>query len=435
VSSSISGPNGLNAVDNNTPGTYTVTYVATDGAHQATAQRTVIVGQFSQDESDQPATNNLPPTITLNGDDQIFIECGTPFTDPGATASVCGGSVPVTTSGTVDVHTPGTHTITYTATANGLTSTATRTVNVAPDNTAPVITLNGANPMTVECHTSFTDPGAVAHDACAGDFAATASGSVDPNVVGTYFIAYNATDPSGFAATPVVRTVNVVDTTRPVVTPPSSVTVSTGASSALCSAVVSDAALGTATATDSCQGALSVTRTGVPAGNVFPVGTTTITYSATDVSGNTGTATQTVMVIDDTVPVITTNGQTPSMWPPNHSYHTFQVTDFVVSAADNCTSLTVGNVVIEKVTSDETENGNGDGNTANDIAISSNCKSVQLRSERDGSGDGRVYTITFKVTDASGNVGRATATVVVPHNPGQTPVNSGVHYTVNGTCP
>ena len=67
--------------------------------------------------------------------------------------------------------------------------------------------------------------------------------------------------------------------------------------------------------------------------------------------------------------------------------------------------------------------------------IAADCKSVQLRAEREGNGDGRVYTITFKVTDASGNVSRATATVFVRHNPGEAPVDSGVHYTVNGTCP
>jgi hypothetical protein len=227
-----------------------------------------------------------------------------------------------------------------------------------------------------------------------------------------------------------------VDTTAPVVTAPANVTVYTGAGNTSCSVVVSDATLGTASASDSCQGSLTPTRSGVPAGNVFPAGTTTITYSATDASNNTGTATQTVTVIDNTAPIITLNGQSHSMWPPNHKYHTFTVTNFVASASDNCdANLGVGSVVIEKVTSDETENGNGDGNTSNDIVIAADCKSVQLRSERDGAGDGRVYTITFKVTDASGNVTRATATVVVPHNPGQTVVDSGPHYTVNGTCP
>jgi hypothetical protein len=68
--------------------------------------------------------------------------------------------------------------------------------------------------------------------------------------------------------------------------------------------MVSDATLGTANASDSCAGALSVTRTGVPSGNFFPVGTTTITYSADDGHGNIGTATQTVTINDNTSPVI-----------------------------------------------------------------------------------------------------------------------------------
>jgi hypothetical protein len=80
------------------------------------------------------------------------------------------------------------------------------------------------------------------------------------------------------------------------------------------------------------------------------------------------------------------------------------------------------------------ENGNGDGNTANDIVIASNCKSVQLRSEREGDGNGRVYTVTFKVRDAAGNVGTANAKVYVPHNNGDNAVDSGVHYTVNSSC-
>jgi hypothetical protein len=145
---------------------------------------------------------------------------------------------------------------------------------------------------------------------------------------------------------------------------------------------------------------------------------------------------QTVTVNDGTPPVINLNGQTISLWPPDHTYQTINVTDLVASVTDSCnTSLGVGNVVIEKVTSDEAENAPSSGNTLNDIVIAANCKSVQLRAEREGIGDGRVYTITFKVTDASGNVARATAQVVVQHNPGETPVDSGVQYTVNGNCP
>jgi hypothetical protein len=142
-----------------------------------------------------------------------------------------------------------------------------------------------------------------------------------------------------------------------------------------------------------------------------------------------------VTVIDNTVPVITTNGLVPVLFPANHAYNTFNVTTFVTGASDNCGSVGIGDVVIEKVTSDEVENGPGDGDTFNDMVIAADCKSVQVRAERQNSADGRVYTITFKVTDIHGNVGRTTATIQSPKNLGVPVVDSGVNYTVNGTCP
>ena len=56
-------------------------------------------------------------------------------------------------------------------------------------------------------------------------------------------------------------------------------------------------------ATDN-SGSVTIVRSGVPAGNVFPVGTTTITYTATDAAGNVTTATQTVTVTRQ-APVVT----------------------------------------------------------------------------------------------------------------------------------
>lgn len=93
-----------------------------------------------------------------------------------------------------------------------------RTVNVV-DTTPPVITLLGANPMTVQCHATFTDPGATATDTCAGNLTSSivTSGSVNTNVLGTYTLSYNVQDPSANPATTVSRTVNVVDTTAPVI--------------------------------------------------------------------------------------------------------------------------------------------------------------------------------------------------------------------------
>ena len=430
VTSSISGPGGKTSVDPNTAGTYTITYTATDGSHPATATRTVLVGNFPPDELEDTGTPVAPPAISLLGGDPnthtMILECGSAFVDPGATAvSACGTTLPYTTTGTVDTHTPGTYQITYTATDGGLSAEVTRVVTVQ-DTAAPVITVNGASPMTVECHTSFTDPGATAHDACAGDFAATASGSVDPNTVGTYTITYNASDPGGHAAAPVTRTVNVVDSVGPVIT-------LNGANPMTVECHTSFTDPG-ATAQDGCAGPEPVSTSGSVDANV--VGTYTRTYTATDSHGNTTTVTRTVNVVDTIPPTITVNGLMPSMWPANHKYKTFAVTDFVTGVTDSCnTSLGVSSVVIEKATSDEDENGNGDGNTMNDIVIAADCKSLQLRAEREGNGNGRVYTITFKVRDASGNIGRAMARVVVPHNPGETPVDSGVHYTVNGGCP
>jgi hypothetical protein len=59
-----------------------------------------------------------------------------------------------------------------------------------------------------------------------------------------------------------------------------------------------------ASATDNCPGVGAISRTGVPSGNKFPVGTTTVTYSVTDAHGNSSSANQTVTVIDNTAPVI-----------------------------------------------------------------------------------------------------------------------------------
>ena len=102
------------------------------------------------------------------------------------------------------------------------------------------------------------------------------------------------------------QTITVVDNTAPVVTAPGPVTLYTGAGATSCGVTVANlnATFGTGSATDNCPGVGAVTRSGVPSGNNFPVGTTTLTYSATDAHGNTGSATQLVTVVDNTPPQI-----------------------------------------------------------------------------------------------------------------------------------
>jgi hypothetical protein len=176
----------------------------------------------------------------------------------------------------------------------------------------------------------------------------------------------------------------------------------------------------------------------VPTGSLS-VGNHTVTVTTT---GSCGTATQSAtLTVTSPTPVINLSSTSTTMWPPNHQYQTFRVSDFVSSATAGCDSSTnvTGSVVIQKVSSDEAEDNpsGGDGNTLNDIVIAADCKSVQLRRERDGNKNGRVYTITFKVTDSFGNTATATVKVYVPTSNNSAAVDdgAGAGYTVNSTCP
>lgn len=387
----------------------------------------------------QKLSTTAAPVVANAGTDQT-VECSGATTNVtlDGTASTGSGTLSYTwkegattlgTGATLMTSLPlGTHNITLTVTSSGGGSDDDEVVITIVDTVAPVITLNGSNPMTVECHTTFVDPGATANDGCAGDLTSSisVSGSVNPNVVGSYSLTYTVSD--GSHTTTATRTVNVVDTTPPVIT-------LNGANPMTVECHTSFTDPG-ATASDDCAGSFPATASGSV--NVNVPGTYTITYNASDPSGNPAVSvTRTVVVVDTTAPVINLNGFAPEIWPPNHKYRTFSVTDFVASVTDSCnTTLNLSSVVISKVTSDELENSGGDGNTLNDIVIAANCKSVQLRAERDGGGDGRVYTITFKVTDAAGNVATATAKVFVPQSQNGSPaVDSGPQYTVLGGCP
>lgn len=219
-------------------------------------------------------------------------------------------------------------------------------------------------------------------------------------------------------------TVTVNDTQAPTINCPANIV--TGNTPGQCSAAVTYAV----TASDNCPGV------GTPAcspasGSVFPLGVTTVSCSVADAGGRTSSCSFTVRVNDTQAPVLTVQTQPLELWPPNHKYVTITVAQRVISASDGCdATVNINSVVIEKVTSDEP------GPANNDIVIAANCKSVDLRRERDGGGDGRVYTITFRVRDAAGNTTRATSKVTIPHsNNGNPAVDSGPSYTVTSNCP
>ncbi len=124
------------------------------------------------------------------------------------------------------------------------------------------------------------------------------------------------------------------------------------------------------------------------------------------------------------------------LWPPSHKLETVAVSDFVLAVTDDQDpNVSPADVTIVAVTSDEPANALGDGSTGQDVAIAPDCRSVELRAERSGTGNGRVYTIHVAASDASGNVGTASFSVIVPHDSADGGAgDDGPAYTVAGSC-
>jgi hypothetical protein len=173
----------------------------------------------------------------------------------------------------------------------------------------------------------------------------------------------------------------------------------------------------------------------VAAGCNAAVGSNTVVLQVSDGQATANGNLTVNVTANTTAPVITPKAPIVIQQSPNHGYQTFTITQMVQSATDDCDGNLINDVVIEKATSDEVENSPdpGDGNTLNDIVIAADCKSVQLRQERDGTMNGRVYLVTLRVSDTAGNSGRATFRVSVPVGR-DAAVDSGVHYTVLSNC-
>jgi hypothetical protein len=130
-----------------------------------------------------------------------------------------------------------------------------------------------------------------------------------------------------------------------------------------------------------------------------------------DACGHKDIATKLVQVVDNTPPSIDVTVSPTSLWPPNHKLEPIVTT---VQVTDNCPGVSFA---LASVTSNEPDNGLGDGDTINDIqnaALGTPDTEINLRAERQGSGNGRIYTLTYTATDASNNGDQAVAVVVVP---------------------
>ena len=164
-------------------------------------------------------------------------------------------------------------------------------------------------------------------------------------------------------------------------------------------------------ATDNCEIAniTGVRSDNKPLTEAYPKGITTIEWTVKDANGNTASCQQTILVEDREAPVITAVSVDPSsLFPANHKMRKITVN---YDVADNCGPVTTS----LSITSNEADNGTGDGDTEDDWEIL-DAHHVRLRAERAGSGDGRIYTITVRAEDGPGNVSTQTVTVDVPHD-------------------
>ncbi|WP_299223709.1 immunoglobulin-like domain-containing protein [uncultured Psychroserpens sp.] len=228
------------------------------------------------------------PVITLNGSSTVNLNVGETYTELGATATdnidgnltssiVIGGD-------TVNTSLPGTYVVTYNVSdaAGNAAVEVTRTVNVIPDTTPPIITLIGSSTINLELGASYTDQGATATDNIDGDITSSivvGGDTVNTSLPGTYVVTYNVSDAAGNSAAEITRAVTInPDTTAPIITLIGASTISLN--------IGENYSEQGATATDNIDG--DITSNIVIGGsvNTSVAGIYNVTYDVSDSAGN-----------------------------------------------------------------------------------------------------------------------------------------------------
>ena len=366
----------VSTVNTSVIGNYTVTYNVSDAAGNAATQVTREVNVTADQTS---------PVITLSGANPQSIELGTDYSELGATATDnTDGDITnniVIDASNVDVDTVGDYTVTYNVSdaAGNPADEVTRTVTITPDATIPVITLEGANPQSIELGTDYSELGATAEDNIDGNITESIvinASDVDVNALGDYTVTYNVSDTEGNIAEEVTRIVNVVDTSAPV----SPVIILLGSASVYVE-LGTDYTDAGATASDGLGGNItsSIVATGTVDVNVL--GNYTISYDVSDAAGNEATqVTRNVSVVNYSVPVITLLG------------------DAIISLQKGAPYFDLGATALDST----------DGDITNHINI---VNPVNIN-------DWGTYTITYNVSNSAGIPAiEVTRTVVIPEEP------------------
>ena len=353
------------SVMNNAPTTFpigatTVTWTVTDASgNTATATQLVTITDASNPTIVAPAALTVSSSATCG---VTGLALGTPVTSDNCSVTLVANDSPVTFP-------LGATTVTWTVTdASGNTATATQLVTVV-DTTAPNLTTPVAMTATagLGCTATVSLTAPVATDNCTTVTLINNAPATYP--IGVTTVTWTATDGSG-NVTIKTQTVTVTDTTIPTITAPSNITLNVSGS---CS--VTGINLGLPTIDDNCIASLIVTND-APAGNTFAVGVNTIIWTVVDGSGNTATATQTVTVIDNIAPVLNT------------------VAPIVTTAGNACTAAVT---LIAPIATD---------NCTNSLVVTNNAPVSGIYPLG-------ITTITWSVTDASGNTTTTAQTVTV----------------------
>ena len=140
-----------------------------------------------------------------------------------------------------------------------------------------------------------------------------------------------------------------------------------------------------------------------------------IQLASVDKAGNVETPSRTASFkIDATPPVISGMPAAGcSLWPPNKK----MVTVATIPAADTLSGLAAGSVNVTGTSSEPPSDPNSP-----DIVISPSGAGgfvVQLRADRLGSGNGRIYNLNATASDLPGNIATVTGSCTVPHDQGQ----------------
>ena len=314
-------------------GTTTETWTATDPAgNSSSCSFTVTITDNQNPSIICPSNINVNSTAGL---------CGAAVTYAALSATDNCPSVNVTTtSGGASGSTfaVGTTTVNLRATDGSSNFTnCSFTVTVA-DVQNPVVTC----PANINLNTTANLCTAVASwiapvgtDNCSGAVTTQTTGPMSGSQfsTGSTTVGYTVTDNSGSTGTCQFN-VNVTDNQNPVITCPANISVA--AANGTCAANVS---YSTPTATDNCTVSSVTLQSGGASGTSFAVGTSTITWRATDNSGRTANCSFTVTVNDAQNPTISCPADinttaAASTCAANVSYQ-------VPTALDNCPGVTV----------------------------------------------------------------------------------------------